>query len=75
MARAAGRQCDLDRLGFAGAELGQHLGIEARLPSLRCCRVEFDIARPLAPVILGNHGQLAVLAGIGLAWRNAVAAR
>src|SRR6266850_2375473 len=49
------------------AELGQLFGFEARLPPLRRCRVEFDIARRLAPVVLGNHGQLAVLAGIRLA--------
>src|SRR6516162_6854790 len=61
------RQRHLDRLGLAGVEFGQLLGIEARLPALRRRRAEFDIACGFTAVVLCDQGQLAVLAGIGFA--------
>src|SRR6516164_3056766 len=61
------RQRHLDRLGLAGVEFGQLLGIEARLPALRRRRAEFDITRRFAAVVFRDDGQLAVLAGIGFA--------
>src|SRR6516165_2119368 len=58
---------EICRLGLAGIEFGQFLGIEARLPALRRRRAEFDITRRFAAVVLRDDGQLAVLAGIGFA--------
>ena len=71
MARAAGVNVTLIDCDLPAAEFGQLFRIEARLPAFRGRRAEFDIARRLAPVVLCNDGQLAVLASIGFAAETA----